>query len=176
MSREWHYHKKDKDKEPLDVLQDILRSRKEITRDLANDFGIKEKLVRKQVERELKGRPFSSSEEYADAFDQLTEQRLEYYHWFIGYERERVMQMTGDIYTELRKANRIWPDWFSEFLQRRAHMTEALACCDALQGELNYSASESPCDKNKYSRHVEAFDRSGASRNTSGSSSADCRT
>ena len=68
MSREWHYHKKDKDKEPLDVLQDILRSRKEITRDLANDFGIKEKLVRKQVEHEPKGRPFSSSEEYADAF------------------------------------------------------------------------------------------------------------
>lgn len=70
--------------------------------------------------------------------------------WFIKRERDRIADFCQGITEHLRAANTIWPQYMSEFEERRLEMDRAMICCNKLQDELQYIAEVLPADKNKF--------------------------
>lgn len=46
--------------------------------------------------------------------------------------------------------NTVFPEYYSEFIERRLQLDRAMEYCNALQDELQFIAETIPCDKNKY--------------------------
>lgn len=99
---------------------------------------------------------------------ELYEQISSYSHWLIEAERNDIADLTRDIARHLRKANTIWPTYYSEYVERRLELDRAREACNALQDELQYLAESLPADKNRYMGIVldveEIFNKIGALR------------
>ena len=100
--------------------------------------------IRKRITAELMA---TFAEELAV---KIREQEEDFNLWFIQQERARVLTFCQDISVHMRAANTIWPDYWSEYEERRLQWDKAMECCNMLQDELQYIAEVLPADKNKY--------------------------
>lgn len=130
--------------------------RKRVTAELMASFAYSQKRQEKHImamtahikDKEVKEETAAKIRALEENFD----------NWFIQRERDRVADLCGGIAQHLRKANTIWPDYMVEFNERRLELDRAMACCNALQDELNYISQVLPADKNKYTAIVLELD------------------
>lgn len=122
--------------------------RRRITAELMSSFGYSQKKLEKHVKAMTAGIRDEAAQEEAAA--RIRELEQDFSCWFIQHERDRIVDLTQDISIHIRKANTIWPDYWSEFVERRLEWDRAMEGCNALQDELQYIAESLPADKNKY--------------------------
>ena len=93
--------------------------------------------------------------EHADTPEQCNSLKEEIYaekfnQWLIKEECRTVASISAELSGSLRSANTIWPTYMSEFTERRNYMNKAMAACNVLQDELQYTAEAVYADKNKF--------------------------
>ncbi len=132
----------------LKAQHQCYRLRKMITTELMNSFGYSSKKLEKHIRAMTSY--IKDDTVRAETADRIRELEEDFSCWFIKEERSRILSHCQDISVHIRKANSIWPDYWSEFYERRVEWDRALACCNALQDELQYIAETLPADKNKY--------------------------
>lgn len=125
--------------------------RKRITAELAATFGYSQKRMDAHIKKITAWMPEDQRKEAA-AHLQEVEEGFDF--WFIQQERVRILTFCSDISCHMRAANTIWPEYWSEFCERRLEWDRAMECCNKLQDELQYIAETLPADKNKYMRIV----------------------
>lgn len=73
---------------------------------------------------------------------------------YLDFVRYWGYDIQGAIYQgisrQLRMGNTVFPEYYSEFIERRLQLDRAMEYCNALQDELQFIAETIPCDKNKY--------------------------
>lgn len=124
------------------------RVREMITAELMSSFGYSEKRLEKHI-RQITSH-IRDDQTRADTSEKIRQLEEYFSCWFIKEERSRILKHCQDISIHIRKANTIWPDYWAEFYERRLEWDRAMACCNALQDELQYLADALPADKNKY--------------------------
>lgn len=122
--------------------------RKRITAELMASFALSQKRIEAYVESATKGiADISEREVTAKLLRELTMDRNV---WFITKERDTVLDLCQGISRQLRMGNTVFPEYYSEFIERRLQLDRAMEYCNALQDELQFIAETIPCDKNKY--------------------------
>lgn len=122
--------------------------RKRITVELMASFALSQKRIEAYVESATKGiADISEREVTAKLLRELTMDRNV---WFITKERDTVLDLCQGISRQLRMGNTVFPEYYSEFIERRLQLDRAMEYCNALQDELQFIAETIPCDKNKY--------------------------
>lgn len=125
----------------------VYKIRKQITAEIMATFGYSQKRFEKHIKSVTEHAAEEDREELAKRIRELEE---DFNIWFIQLERTRVLSLCQDISLHMRAANTIWPDYWSEFEERRVQWDKAMECCNMLQDELQYIAEVLPADKNKY--------------------------
>lgn len=122
--------------------------RKRIMAELMASFALSQKRIEAYVESATKGiADISEREVTAKLLRELTMDRNV---WFITKERDTVLDLCQGISRQLRMGNTVFPEYYSEFIERRLQLDRAMEYCNALQDELQFIAETIPCDKNKY--------------------------
>ena len=80
----------------------------------------------------------------------IKENMYKFYRNQINRVSDNVIELATGISRHLRIANTIFPTYMSEFEERRIEMDRAMACCNALQDELQYAGECLYADLNKY--------------------------
>lgn len=120
--------------------------RKRITVELMASFALSQKRIEAYVESATKGiADISEREVTAKLLRELTMDRNV---WFITKERDTVLDLCQGISRQLRMGNTVFPEYYSEFIERRLQLDRAMEYCNALQDELQFIAETIPCDKN----------------------------
>lgn len=91
---------------------------------------------------------FSKIEEKIN--NRIKENMYKFYRNQINRVSDNVIELATGISRHLRIANTIFPTYMSEFEERRIEMDRAMACCNALQDELQYAGECLYADLNKY--------------------------
>lgn len=84
----------------------------------------------------------------------IKENMYKFYRNQINRLSNNVIELATGISRHLRIANTIFPTYMSEFEERRIEMDRAMACCNALQDELQYAGDCLYADLNKYIKLV----------------------
>lgn len=84
----------------------------------------------------------------------VTKKIYQYFNNQINRITNRVLDCACGISQHLRIANSIFPTYMSEYEERRIEMDRAMACCNALQDELQYAGECLYADLNKYTNLV----------------------
>lgn len=132
----------------LEAVHKAYMIRSRITQELLLSFAYSQKKLEDHVkkvtayisdpqEREARAKVVLEAEENFDL-------------WIIQKEREDVLKYAKGIVQHLIAANTVYPQYSSEFEERRVEMDRAMECCNQLQQELQYIAEVLPADKNKY--------------------------
>ena len=137
---------------PLRAQHMIYNIRKRITAELMATFGYSQKRFEKHIKAVTDYVKDKAEREELAA--KIREQEEDFNLWFIQQERSRVLTFCQDISTHMRAANTIWPEYWSEYEERRLQWGKAMECCNMLQDELQYIAEVLPADKNKYTSIV----------------------
>ena len=140
--------KSERSESPLRAQHMIYNIRKRITAELMATFGYSQKRFEKHIKAVTAY--VVNEEEREELAAKIREQEEDFNLWFIQQERARVLTFCQDISVHMRAANTIWPDYWSEYEERRLQWDKAMECCNMLQDELQYIAEVLPADKNKY--------------------------
>ena len=132
----------------LKAQHQAYRVRQMITAELMASFGYSQKRLEKHIKQMTSY--VKDDDERQEKADKIREIEQDFSCWFIQEERSRILDHCQDISVHIRKANTIWPNYWAEFYERRTEWDRAMACCNALQDELQYLAEALPADKNKY--------------------------
>lgn len=84
----------------------------------------------------------------------VTKKIYQYFNNQINRITSRVLDCACGISQHLRIANSIFPTYMSEYEERRLEMDRAMACCNALQDELQYAGECLYADLNRYTSLV----------------------
>lgn len=125
--------------------------RKRITAELMASFGYSQKRLDAHIKKITN---WMSEDIRKEQAAHLMQVEKDFDMWFIQQERIRILNFCSDISCHMRAANTIWPEYWSEFKERRLEWDRALCCCNKLQDELQYIAETMPADKNKYTKIV----------------------
>lgn len=151
---------------PLETQHLCYKLRRRINSELLFSFGYSGKHLIKYIAKLTES--IKDRKERNKRMHDLYEQMSAYSHWLIEAERDDVASLTRDIARHLRKANTIWPTYYSEYCERRVELDRAREACNALEDELQYLAESLPADKNRYTSIVldveEIFNKIGALR------------
>ena len=110
--------------------------RKRITVELMASFALSQKRIEAYVESATKGiADISEREVTAKLLRELTMDRNV---WFITKERDTVLDLCQGISRQLRMGNTVFPEYYSEFIERRLQLDRAMEYCNALQDELQF--------------------------------------
>lgn len=142
----------ERSKSDLRAQHMIYNIRKRITAELLATFGYSPKRFEKHIKTVTAH--VQDDEEREQLKGKIRQQEEDFNLWFISEERSRVLTFCQDISTHMRAANTIWPEYWSEFEERRLQWGKAMECCNMLQDELQYIAEVLPADKNKYTSIV----------------------
>ena len=140
--------KKSKRKESkLQAIHNAYTIRKTITKLAENNFYISERKIENIIAEKVKNFPDDDKKRVKD-------RTYEYFKIQIRNSTVRTVNYASDISQHLRVANTIFPTYMSEFEERRIEMDRAMACCNALQDELQYAGECLYADLNKYTNLV----------------------
>lgn len=128
--------KSERSESPLRAQHMIYNIRKRITAELMATFGYSQKRFEKHIKAVTAY--VVNEEEREELAAKIREQEEDFNLWFIQQERARVLTFCQDISVHMRAANTIWPDYWSEYEERRLQWDKAMECCNMLQDELQY--------------------------------------
>lgn len=132
-------------KETLTALRDSLIIRKKLTQ-LVKVLSLQSQKRLEKLEDELHNA--RDEEQQLKAREAIREEKFN--DWLILQECERVNNKGAELMDTLRTANTIYPDYMSEYEERRVLMGRAMGACNVLQDELQYIADSVYADKNKF--------------------------
>ena len=108
-----------------------------------NNFYITLSKVEDKINNRIKG--LEEKEQ-----NRIRENMYKFYRSQIDRVSNNAIELATGISRHLRIANTIFPTYMSEFEERRLEMDRAMACCNALQDELQYAGECLYADLNKY--------------------------
>lgn len=140
--------KSERSESSLETQHLVYALRRRITTELLTSFGYSEKKLEEHVRKVTAY--IKDKEERKARQEMLLAMMQEFSMWLIEYERDDIADITREISRHLRQANSIWPNYYTEYIERRLELDRARECCNALQDELQYIAEQLPADKNRY--------------------------
>lgn len=130
----------------LEAVHKAYKLRACITQGLIQSFGYSEKLLNLQIQ----DKSYLTEQQRQE----LKDNTRKFTAWLIETERTDILNYTRGIVQHLIAANTIYPQYPSEFEERRLQMDKAMECCNNLKQELQYIVEAIPCDVNKYTKVV----------------------
>ena len=127
----------------LEVIHGAYAIRMAVTNLAENSFYITLSKVEDKINSRIKG--LEEKEQ-----NRIRESMYKFYRSQIDRVSNNVIELATGISRHLRIANTIFPTYMSEFEERRLEMDRAMACCNALQDELQYAGECLYADLNKY--------------------------
>ncbi len=127
----------------LEVIHGAYAIRMAVTNLAENSFYITLSKVEDKINSRIKG--LEEKEQ-----NRIRENMYKFYRSQIDRVSNNVIELATGISRHLRIANTIFPTYMSEFEERRLEMDRAMACCNALQDELQYAGECLYADLNKY--------------------------
>lgn len=135
--------KSERKESKLEVIHNAYMIRMAVTKLAENNFYINSSKIDKIINEKIANFP----EEQQKA---IKERTYQYFKQQLNRVTNRVLDCACGISQHLRIANTIFPTYMSEFEERRLEMDRAMACCNALQDELQYAGECLYSDLNKY--------------------------
>ena len=144
----------------FEVIRHYYRLRKDITDLLLRDFGYSQKKAENRIQRMFGGKPYEELTEEQQVHYKKIESRNEAFeNWFIGYQRDAVMDCIRTATEYIFSANSTYPSSMDELIERRRFQNKAIGQCYRLLQELQYSVETLPVDIEKYARFVEGIEK-----------------
>ena len=144
----------------FEVIKHFYRLRKDITDLLLRDFGYKQKKADKSMQKLFGGKPYEElTEDQQTHYDKRKNRQEGFENWFIGYQRDTVMDCIRNATEYIFSANSIYPTSMEELMERRMFQNKAIGQCYRLLQELQYTVEILPVDINKYVRFVEGIEK-----------------
>ena len=133
--------------------------RDEVTRLMINDFGFDKEKYDAGIE---KYRQAHAKDQNVDKIVERWKRKSDAFNkWFIDKECDAVLEILRRIESEFTYGNSIYPSdtpaRLFEYLERRKHITAAIANCYILKQELQYIIRTLPVDMNKYYHYEKAL-------------------
>ena len=145
---------------PFEVIKHFYRLRKDITDLLLRDFGYSQKKADNSMQRLFGGKPYEElTEEQKAHYDKRKSRQDGFENWFIGYQRDTIMDCIRNATEYIFSANSIYPSSMEELMERRMFQNNAIGQCYRLLQELQYSIEVLPVDIEKYARFVEGIEK-----------------
>ena len=139
--------KSERKESKLEVIHNAYMIRMSVTKIAENNFYISERKVENMIAEKIKMFPEDNQE-------RIKERTKQYFRHQLNRITNRTLDFACGISEHLRKANTIFPTYMIEFEERRLEMDRAMACCNALQDELQYVGECLYADLNKYTNLV----------------------
>lgn len=127
----------------LEVIHGAYAIRMSVTNLAENNFYITFSKIENRIAERVKGLEEKEQQK-------IKESMYKFYRNQINRLTDNVIELADGISRHLRIANTIFPTYMSEFEERRLEMDRAMACCNALQDELQYAGECLYADLNKY--------------------------
>lgn len=139
--------KSERKESKLETIHNAYTIRTSVTKLAENNFYISESKIEDIIANKIKLFP-------DDDKQRIKDRTYEYFKHQIRRATNKVIEHSCGISQHLRIANTIFPTYMSEFEERRLEMDKAMACCNALQDELQYIGECLYADLNKYTNLV----------------------
>ena len=144
----------------FEVIKHFYRLRKDITDLLLRDFGYNQKKAEDKLSRMFGGKPYEELTEEQKKHCEKRAARSEAFElWFIGYQRDAIMDCIRKSTEYIFTANSIYPSIPEELVERRIYQDKAIGQCYRLLQELQYTVETLPVDINKYARFVRDIEK-----------------
>ena len=127
----------------LQTIHNAYMIRMAVTNLAENNFYITLSKIEEKINNRIKGLEEKEQK-------RIKESMYKFYRSQIDRVSNNVIELATGISRHLRIANTIFPTYMSEFEERRIEMDRAMACCNALQDELQYAGECLYADLNKY--------------------------
>lgn len=135
--------KSERTESKLEVIHGAYAIRMAVTNLAENNFYITFSKIEEKINNRIKG--LDEKEKI-----RIKENMYKFYRNQINRVSDNVIELATGISRHLRIANTIFPTYMSEFEERRIEMDRAMACCNALQDELQYVGECLYADLNRY--------------------------
>ena len=144
----------------FEVIKHLYRLRKDITDLLLRDFGYSQNKSQKRLEKMFGGKPYEElSEEQQNHYNKRVDKNNGFEEWFIGYQRDTVMNCIRNATEYIFTANSIYPSIPEELTERRIYQDKAIGQCYRLLQELQYTIETLPVDIQKYVRFTDSINK-----------------
>ena len=135
--------KSERKESKLQTIHNAYMIRMAVTNLAENNFYITFSKIEEKINNRIKGHDEKGQ-------IRIKENMYKFYRNQINRVSDNVIELATGISRHLRIANTIFPTYMSEFEERRIEMNRAMACCNALQDELQYAGECLYADLNKY--------------------------
>ena len=135
--------KSERKESKLQTIHNAYMIRMAVTNLAENNFYITFSKIEEKINNRIKG--LDEKEQI-----RIKENMYKFYRNQINRVSDNVVELATGISRHLRIANTIFPTYMSEFEERRIEMDRAMACCNALQDELQYVGECLYADLNRY--------------------------
>ena len=155
----------------LEFYHTAINLRKEITRKLLSDFGVKDpnnSRASNFPDNDLRSKVTQEFPKMALFFNKYTKMQeelrtrdvvSEYPYWLVYRFRDEMMDLLKQLIDNITDANSIYPVNMHELEIRRDYQTAAIGACEKMLQELQYIIEVLPVDVNAILRYVEMVDR-----------------
>ncbi len=144
----------------FEVIKHFYRLRKDITDLLLRDFGYSQKKAQKKLEKLFGGKPYGElSETQQNHYNQRIARNEGFEEWFIGYQRDTIMDCIRNATEYIFTANSTYPSIPEELVERRIYQDKAIGQCYRLLQELQYTIETLPVDIEKYVRFTDSINK-----------------
>ncbi len=152
--------KRKRQESQFEVIKHLYRLRFDITDLLLRDFGYSKKKADQSLEKMFGGKKFDElNEDQKNHYLQRASRNEGFEEWFIGYQRDTIMDCLKKIGEYVFSANSIYPTNRHEYKERRMFQNKALGQCFRLLQELQYTIEILPVNINKYEKFVEGIEK-----------------
>ena len=138
----------------FEVEHHFYKLRSAITDLMLIDYGFSVEKYNKIIERYRENH--SSANNVEEVVARYQKKCESFCRWFIDRENDTILSLLRKICEEFTTANSIYPSdtpaRIAEYCERRLHLDNAIAACQALKQELQYVIVTLPVDNNKYVR------------------------
>lgn len=144
----------------FEVIKHFYRLRKDITDLLLRDFGYNEKKSKIKVGKMFGGKPYEElSNSQQEHYNKVVSKNNGFEYWFIGYQRDTIMDCIRNATEYIFSANSIYPSIPEELVERRIFQDKAIGQCYRLLQELQYTTEVLPVDIQKYVRFTDSINK-----------------
>lgn len=144
----------------FEVIKHFYILRKDITDLLLRDFGYNEKKSKIKVGKMFGGKPYEElSNSQQEHYNKVVSKNNGFEYWFIGYQRDTIMDCIRNATEYIFSANSIYPSIPEELVERRIFQDKAIGQCYRLLQELQYTIEVLPVDIQKYIRFTDSINK-----------------
>lgn len=144
----------------FEVIKHFYRLRKDITDLLLRDFGYNPNKADRKMEKMFGGKSY---DELTDGqkvnYNKKLDRNNGFEEWFIGYQRDVIMDCIQKSTEYIFTANSIYPSIPEELTERRIYQDRAIGQCYRLLQELQYTIEILPVDIKKYTRFIDGTNK-----------------